>query len=86
MSSAIPLRYAIGLTIDNAINLRAGDHCAQCSTGSHCADNAFKNPRIHLSLSSNQSRSQHSSDSEHFTGKVANVLSAPSQLLAPDVC
>jgi regulator of replication initiation timing len=62
----------------------AGDHCAQSSTGSHCADNASKNARIHPSLRSNQSRSQHSSDSTHFTGKVANVLRAPSHLLAPD--
>ena len=64
----------------------AGDHCAQCSTGSHCADSAFKSARIHPNLSSNQSKSQHSSDSEHFTGKIANVLRAPSQLLAPDGC
>jgi hypothetical protein len=62
----------------------ASDHCAQSSTGSHCADNAPKNARIHPSLSSNQSRPQHSSDSTHFTGKVPNVLRAPSHLLAPD--
>ena len=64
----------------------ADDHCAQSSTGAHCADNPLKKARIHPSLSSNQSKSQQSSDSKHFTGKVPNVLRAPSQLLAPNGC
>ena len=61
---------------------RAGDRYAQSSDGSHYAGNAFKSARI----ATHQSRSQHSSDSVHFTGKVTNVLRAPSQLLAPDGC
>jgi cell division protein FtsB len=65
---------------------RADDHCPQSSTGAHCADNPLKSARIHPSLSSNQSKSQQSSDSTHFTEKAANVLRAPSQLLAPNGC
>jgi cell division protein FtsB len=65
---------------DPSTQSSAGDHCAQSSTGSHCAGNASKSARI----DTHQSRSQHSSDSAHFTGKVANVLRAPSHLLAPD--
>ena len=60
----------------------AGDLYAQSSAGSHCAGNASKSARI----DTHQSRSQHSSDGVHFTGKVPKVLRAPSQLLAPDGC